>query len=175
MKRIGIDMDGVIADLHLEWVNRYNRDYSDNLKPSDIINWNWHTLVKIECGSKIYDYLDDPSIFENLPIIKNSQYVIRELSKFYELFIITSPWNPESIPAKYRWLLKNFKFIDRKNYVFTGNKSISNVDYLIDDKAENFIDLDGQGILFDAPHNQNQVDFPRVKNWLDVARFFEII
>jgi 5'(3')-deoxyribonucleotidase len=55
-KRIAFDQDQVLADLLTEWVSRYNTEYNDNLRPEDIKNWNWHNLVKPECGKKIYNH-----------------------------------------------------------------------------------------------------------------------
>ena len=173
MQRIGIDQDGVVANLHEEWLRRYNYDFNDNLQPHQITEWNWHKLTRESCQEKIYTYLDDPEIFANLSVIKGSQEVIYELSKRYEIFFVTAPFNPNNVIPKANWLNKHFPFIPSKNHVFTRNKSIINVDWLIDDKADNFIGLNGEGILFDAAHNQNEKRYLRMKDWKDVALYFE--
>lgn len=173
--RIAVDMDQVLVDLLTPWLERYNNDYQDNLKPSDIVSWNFCHIVKPECHKKIYTYLDDQSLFESLPIMDGSQEILKTLSNDYELFVVTAPWNPDNMATKFRYLQKNFSFISESNYVFTRNKSIVNADYLIDDKPDNFHEFRGKAILFEAPHNHAEVDFPRVKNWQDVGRFFEII
>jgi 5'-nucleotidase len=172
MQRLAIDQDQVLADLLGEWVARYNYDYNDNLKPDDVIHWNWDGLVKPECGDKIYSYLDDPELFENLPIIDGSQQVVEELSKYYEIFVVTAPWNAENVVPKSKWLKQHFDFIPETNYVFTRNKSIVYADWLLDDKAQNFVGFSGTGLLFDAPHNRDVDGWIRLCNWQEVREWF---
>lgn len=173
--RIGIDQDQVVADLHFEWVRRYNYDYNDNLKPSDIKEWNWHKMTHPNCQEKIYTYLDDPELFANLPVIEGSQEVIHKLSNNFEIFFITSPFNLNNVLPKGNWLSKHFEFIPSNNHVYTRNKSIANVDWLIDDKAANFRHLQGVGLLYDAPHNQKEYQFTRVMDWKDIDEYFNMI
>jgi 5'-nucleotidase len=173
MLRIGIDQDGVVANLHDEWLRRYNYDYNDCLKTEDITYWNWHDLTVKDCREKIYTYLDDPEIFASLSVIEGSQEVIQKLSNKYEIFFITSPFNPNNVVPKHNWLKKHFDFIPEDNYVFTRNKSIAHTDWLIDDKAANFKGFKGVGLLFDAAHNQDEKDYFRVKNWREVEQYFE--
>jgi 5'-nucleotidase len=172
-KRIGVDMDGVVADLHSEWLKRYNYDYNDNLKSEDVTMWNWHKLTHPNCQEKIYEYLDDPGLFENLPVIKGSQEVIEELSRSFDIYFITSPFNLNNIAPKYRWLKKNFGFIAEDRYIFTRDKSVFYGDYLIDDKPSNLVGFQGIKILYSAPHNKHNdnSEFIRAENWREIKRF----
>ena len=45
---------------------------------------------------------------------------------------------------------------------------------MIDDSVPNLKAFTGQGIVFTAPHNALDTDFPRVNRWLDVADYFEV-
>jgi 5'(3')-deoxyribonucleotidase len=65
-------------------------------------------------------------------------------------------------------------FIPDKNIVFCGDKSIIRADFMIDDSVPNLKAFTGQGIVFTAPHNALDADFPRVNRWLDVADYFEV-
>lgn len=38
--RLGIDLDGVVADFNQGWVDRYNRDFGASLSVDDIVEWN---------------------------------------------------------------------------------------------------------------------------------------
>ncbi len=174
MKRIAVDQDQVLANLLPEWIRRYNIDYDDNLTPDQVTNWNWHGIIKPECGKKIYNYLDDQELFENLPVIKDSQDVLYRLSKRYEIFVVTAPWNPQNVTPKSNWLLKHFDFIDSRNHVFTKNKSIVHADYLVDDRPSNFDNFSGIPLLYDAPHNQYENRFLRVDNWNYIAKYFGV-
>lgn len=173
-KRIAVDQDQVLADLLGEWLYRYNNDYNDNLQKDQISTWDWHKLVKPECGKKIYSYLDDPDIFESLNVIDGSQEVVEELSERYEIFVVTAPWNINNVIPKYRWLKRHFPFIDERNYVFTRNKSIVGANWLIDDKVANFKGFNGISLLFDAPHNQTEKGYTRMLNWKMIRDYFHV-
>jgi len=66
---IAVDVDGVIVDLVTPWLRRYNLDYNDDLTPESIQDWEVDKFVKIECGERIYKYIENPDIYyEALPI-----------------------------------------------------------------------------------------------------------
>ncbi len=37
--RLGIDLDGVVADFNGGWIARYNRDFGASLHPDQVIGW----------------------------------------------------------------------------------------------------------------------------------------
>ncbi|WP_246516538.1 5' nucleotidase, NT5C type [Salicibibacter cibarius] len=122
---------------------------------------------------RIQQYLNEPSFFSDLSIIKGSQEVIRDLQIEYEIFITTAAMeHPTSFEPKYQWLKKNFEFLSDLNFVFCGDKSIINADYLIDDNARHFKKFRGQGILFTAPHNIKETSYVRVNDWSEVREYF---
>jgi 5'(3')-deoxyribonucleotidase len=172
LKRIAIDMDEVIADFHAKHLHLYNSKYSESLTIEDLKGTR---LWKIRPGlsKEIFDFVDDPSFFRDLKVMEGSQEIIRELGKYYEIYITTAAMeHPTSFQAKFEWLNDNFPFIPQMNYVFCGDKSIINADYLIDDSSRHFLRFKGQGILFSAPHNINESGFVRVNNWREVADYF---
>lgn len=171
-KRIAVDQDNVIADLLTEWVRRYNLDYNDNLKPQDINSWNWHHLTKPECQEKLYTYMDDPELFLNLPVMEDSQEVLEEMNKQFDIYIVTAPFNINNAKPKYDWLSMHFPFLDPDKFVFTRDKSIIAADYLIDDKPKNLESFGGGKVLFDAPHNRLETGYFRVHNWQDLRKYF---
>jgi 5'(3')-deoxyribonucleotidase len=105
-----------------------------------------------------------------MSVIEGSQEVILALSKKYEIFIATAAMEfPTSFVHKYEWLKTHFSFIPWTHFVFCGDKSILQADYLIDDHVRNFKRFTGQGILFTSPHNVHDEWTPRVNNWQEVA------
>lgn len=166
-------MDGVIADLLSLWLKKYNKEFDDDLKPEQITLWNWHPLSKDSEGKKIYTYLDDRELFLNLPVINGSQEVLSAYKDKFNFYIVTACFNPENILPKWRWLEKNFPFLDKDKFMFVRDKGAFNGDILIDDKPANLEKFRGSGILFSAPHNLTETKFLRVNNWDDVAELFE--
>jgi 5'(3')-deoxyribonucleotidase len=89
------------------------------------------------------------------------------------VFITTAAMEvPSSFNAKFRWLARHFPFIPSSHIVFCGDKCVLAVDYLIDDNARHFERLQGEGILFTAPHNIHETRFRRVNDWFDVRKMF---
>lgn len=173
-ERICIDIDHVLANLISPWVEKYNNTYNDNLKVSDVTMWDWHILTKPECSKKIYQMLT-PDLFENLPVIDGSQEVVEKLTKKYDVFLVTAARNALVIPAKAKWIKTHFPFIKRDNVVYAVNKSICLASTLIDDSPHNLETFQGENkLLFDAPHNQDETRFIRMKNWNDIATFFKV-
>ena len=59
--------------------------------------------------------------------------------------------------------------------MFCGDKSIIRADFMIDDSLPNLKAFVGQGLVFTAPHNALDTEFPRVNGWADVARYFGVV
>lgn len=172
MKRIAIDMDEVIADFNLKHLRLFNHDYNENITTEDLGGTRLREL-RPHLKNEIIYYLHDPAFFRDLEVMKDSQEVIKELSKHYEIFITTAAMEfPTSFTAKYEWLKEHFGFLNEMNFVFCGNKSIIHADFLIDDNVRHFERFFGQGILFTAPHNLNETGHVRVNNWQEVKSYF---
>jgi len=74
---------------------------------------------------------------------------------------------------KFEWLAANFPFIDWRQIVLCGDKSIIRAEYMIDDNIYHLRRFEGEKILFDSPHNRNVPDdVHRVHNWDEVLSFF---
>jgi 5'(3')-deoxyribonucleotidase len=170
MKRIAIDMDEVIADANLRIIDWYERDFSRRITFEELHGKSFMDVVLPEHRPKIREYLHTDGFFKDMAVIENSQEVIAELSKKYEIFITTAAMEfPTSFVHKYEWMKEHFPFIPWSHIVFCGDKSIINADYLIDDRSRHFKHFRGQGILFTSPHNVLEDWNPRVNNWKEVA------
>jgi len=174
IKTIAIDIDGVVGDVLTPWLNRYNHHYHDNITPKDISEWDIHKFLKPECGLKIYDYLNDPHLYDDvIPYPDTIQYIekIKEL-KYRVVWVTSSP--AESSGRKFFWL-KEYGFItNRKDYVEMTDKSLIRADVLIDDYFVNIDSFVGKGILFSRYWNLSLKNDPRylyAKDWNDVLEY----
>ncbi len=173
MARIAVDMDEVIADALGEHLSRYNEKFGAELAKSDLLGLHIFDLIPDEHVGAAIDIVHTEDFFADLPVMPNAREVLEELSKSHEIFIATAAMEvPRSFRAKYEWLLRHFPFISPMNFVFCGDKSIVDADYLIDDNARHFLRFKGKGLLFDAPHNRNVQGYTRVNDWLAVKEFF---
>jgi hypothetical protein len=60
---------------------------------------------------------------------------------------------PTSFDDKFAWLREHFPFIPPSHIVFCGDKSVLDVDYMIDDEPRHFARFRGTPVLFSAPQN----------------------
>jgi 5'(3')-deoxyribonucleotidase len=173
LKRICVDMDEVMADAIAEHLLRYNRDYKGNITKEDLRGKRFWQVVPEMHHPVLDDYLRAEDFFEVLEVMPDSQRVMAALQQRYEVFIATAAMEvPTSFNAKYRWLERLFPFIPHTHIVFCGDKSILLADYLIDDNPRQLARFRGEGILYDAPHNEMVTGYRRVKNWLDIEALF---
>lgn len=173
MKRIAIDMDEVLADTLAEHLARYNRDHGEAVTKADLEGKWLREIVSIDRQERLEGYLRSEDFFEDLPVMEDSQRVLRAMAERYEIFIATSAMEfPNSFGPKYRWLRRHFPFLEPSRFVFCGDKNILRADYLIDDQPRQLRVFAGEGILFTAPHNMGMSGYPRVDNWGQVERMF---
>lgn len=172
-KTIAVDVDWVLAKLLDKWLRTYNAIFNDNLVPDDITTWNLVEHVKEEAKPFALNIFDIHKFYRDLEVVSDSQRVLEKLSETYEIIIVTDPYTRMSYKSKHDWLEENFPFIPKKNYVFTGNKSIVKADYLIDDGVHNLESFSGTPILYDSPYSQKEDRFYRVKNWQDIEHVFD--
>ena len=172
-KRITIDMDETICDTltrHIDW---YNAEFKQNLKTSDLLGTKIYSRVPADHLARVRSYPDNPEFFVDLKPLDDAIEVIKELSQRFDIYIATAAMeHPTSFAAKYDWLVKYLPFLYPMNFVFCGDKGIVNADYLIDDSSRHFKYFSGQGVLFTAPHNVNEVVDVRVDNWQAVKNYF---
>ncbi len=171
MKRIAIDMDGVMANVKPKFLDLYEQDYGIRLQPEQYLGKKIYQLPNV---MEFRNHYFQKGFFRDLEVMENAVEVIKWLQEHYEVFITTAAMEfRNSFEDKYDWLAEHFPYLHWKNIVFCGNKSIINADYMIDDNAFNFEGFIGKGLLFTAFHNVEEKRYTRVDNWLEVKTFFE--
>jgi 5'-nucleotidase len=171
--RIAVDMDEVMADSIARFQEWYGRDFQLELTLEALQGKEPADAVALEHQASLRAYPNTPGFFKDLPVIADCQQVLQRIAEHHELFVATAAMEfPNSFLDKYNWLQKHFSFIPWRNYIFCGDKSILNADYLIDDNGYNFEGFRGEGILFSAPHNANETRYHRVKSWQEIAGIF---
>jgi len=176
LARICVDMDEVMADTLAEHLRRYNQAFDEEVKVDDLVGKGLWEITPLDRQQQLRAFLDAEDFFEDLPLMPDSQQVLKDLSARFEIYIATQAMAvPNSLGPKYRWLQRHFSFIPPTHYVFCGNKSILRADYLIDDLPRNLLRFEGQGLLYSAPHNLTATGFVRMNNWQDVADYFAAI
>jgi 5'-nucleotidase len=157
MKTIAFDVDGVVADILTEWLDRYNKEWNDVLTPNNITEWGIDKFVKPGCGKHIFKYLDDPSLYDNVfPYLGALECVNKLKEQGYRIVWATS--SPAlSYGRKFFWLKEHGFISDQKDYFETQDKSLIRADVLVDDYQNNLSDFIGRRILLSRPWNTNSL------------------
>ena len=172
-KTIAIDMDEVVADALGKLIHLYETEYRLSVDRERLQGRFLAEVIDPAHSHVVREYLLQQDFFADLDIIPNSQEVIKELTQQYDVFIVTAAMGfPDSLRAKYDWLLKHFPFLPWRNFVFCGDKHIIGTDYLIDDLPRNLETFKGEPIIFTSPHNVHETRFQRVSSWAEVRAFF---
>ena len=129
MKRIYIDMDNVIVDYDTAMHN---------------VSFFERILYK--------NRLDEiPGIYARMRPIDGAIESVRELSKKYDIYILSSPqWNNTSAWSdKVTWIKKHLSDVCYKRVILTHNKSLCKGDYIIDDRSANgTCDFEGEWLHY---------------------------
>ncbi len=165
-----VDMDEVMANTFKAHIDRYNTDFNENLTEAECLGREVWQCVPEDRQESIHKHPSLEGFFTELEPIKDSQAVLKDLSKKYEVYIASAAMQyPKSLFEKYRWLDEHFPFIHWKKRILCGDKHILSGDILIDDRAFNLETFNGRAIMFTSPHNVNNNGFERMHTWLEVA------
>lgn len=167
MKRIAVDMDGVMADTDSHYINLYYEEYGVRV-PSEQLSGKSEGAGFPE-KEAIGKFVRSAGFFRTLPVMPGAVAAIAELMKHFEIYIVSAAMEfPKSLPEKHEWLQEHFPFISWRNIIFCGDKSIINADYMIDDHPKNLDNFKGRTIMFNCSHNANVNHHQRVMSWAEV-------
>jgi 5'-nucleotidase len=173
MKRVLIDMDEVIADPMGEMMEWYKNNYGAEADRNKMLGGSWVRGFPEEHQQLIRERLFSPGFFRNLPVMEDSQHVLKEMNEQYEIFIVSAATEfPNSLKDKLEWLLEHFPFFSWKQLVLCGDKRMVQGDYMIDDHERNLKHFTGKPYLFTSWHNLNVTGYDRLNNWKEVAEVF---
>nr|WP_299381392.1 5'(3')-deoxyribonucleotidase [Allomuricauda sp.] len=165
-----VDMDEVIADTYLAHLELYNEKFGADLQLEHCAGKEAWECVAPEHREHVKNHARQVGFFKDLKVIGNSQEVLAELDKKYEVYIASAAMQfPNSLKEKSDWLDEFFPFIPWQRRILCGHKFVLKGDILIDDRAYNLETFDGRSMMFTSPHNINTNGFERVNSWLEIA------
>ena len=154
MERIIIDMDEVIADPMGDMISWYKIKYNQAVDYQKMLGGSWVNGFPEEHQSLVQKRLMTEGFFRNLPVMKDSVEVLKEINQYYEVFIVSAATEfPNSLKDKLEWLLENFPFLTWKQLALCGDKRLVCGDYMIDDHVKNLSHFNGKKYLFTSAHN----------------------
>jgi 5'-nucleotidase len=172
MKRIIVDMDDVLADATGQFIHYYEKEFGVRIERSVL-----HGKEEGEGFPDNHDVLRQfpyrENFFRTMAVNADSQEVMRQLNKKYEVFIVSAAMEfPLSLSEKLAWLQEHFPFLSWKQFVFCGSKAIVHGDFMIDDLPHNLEKFNGARLIYSAPHNLQFNHFERVNSWREIGERF---
>jgi 5'-nucleotidase len=168
MKRILVDMDGVLADVYARYAELYEEQTGLVKSKEELIGYK-----EAESYPDAIQWVSTPGFFRSLPVMPDSQRVLKLLNESYEIIIVSMATEyPSSLTDKQLWLNEHFPFISWRQVVFCGNKSLIPADIMIDDHFKNLDYFKGETIMFLQPHNLESTDHNHVtvSSWAEIEK-----
>ena len=168
--KLALDLDGVIWDLVRPWIHVYNILYKDDIKVEDIKEYKLSNTLSKATPEELHNILLQESFWNSVIPFKYSEEYLIKMNNEFNLYIATKT-DYRIYGIKVNRFLKLFPFIKPEQIICINDKSLLDVDWLVDDCVDN---LNGNynKILLDASYNRDTDEFIRAKNLKEV---YEII
>lgn len=155
----GIDIDGVIRDLVPSMLSVYNENFNENLGICDVkvydVDTQFPRILKetgMSASSWFFERNGHAVFFESDPI-GNPSDIVNRLRKYGKVVIISYQKSFSNKVDTLEWLNKNG--IEYDGICFLKDKSIVDVDYLIDDNPDYLVGSNCMNsVLITAPYNE---------------------
>ena len=168
MKRILVDMDGVLVDIYTRFFELHEKETGQRLIVDDVAG-----LLEAEAFQNQRKWVSEPGFFRNLPVMQGCCEVLKRLNYHYGIIIVSLATEfPYCLTDKQLWLHDNFPFISWKQIVFCGDKNIIESEIMIDDHLKNLDHFKGETIMFTQPPNMLQKNsrHTRVSSWAEIEK-----
>jgi len=139
--RIGIDMDGVLADFNTGWMSRYNQDFGTDLDASLVREWNGlHTLTHFETMGQFWEWAQGRgrSTFRDAPPMPGAIETIKRIGARHRVCIVSSKF-AWAIPDSLAWLADHG--VPAREVHFLWDKTLADCDIYLDDAPHQLEEL----------------------------------
>ena len=137
-KKVAIDLDGVIWDLVRPWIIYYNLLYEDSVSYEEILEYDLSKTMTKASYDEIKSILKKKSFWNSVFPFEYAVEYLYKINKDFDLYIATAT-SYEIATVKIKRFLKLFPFISSNQIICIHNKSLLDVDWLIDDCADNLL------------------------------------
>lgn len=121
--RVGVDVDGVLADLHSAGLAIINQILGSGIPIQDLTTWDLETLVPEGRREEFWAQLDRRGFHDDLRPLPGSQEGLAALQDVAEVYVVTSyvKTSPTWVYERDKWLHEHF-YIPRSHVIHTRAK-----------------------------------------------------
>lgn len=170
---IGVDIDGVIRDIHTPTLQWWEEQSGIKKTLDDIKGWNIATWLGVNPDEHDWFYkawFSEQSIFLWSKPIPGAIAGLRKLSEENEILLITSQHGATKLMTV-KWVMDHIAAEGYDAIILTSNKDLIKTDVLIDDAPHNLLGHPaGIKLLYDQPWNRKETLYERVIGWDDILR-----
>lgn len=180
MLKMAIDFDDVLFPTLENVIGLYNKRYSYNIDIASITTYDLTESLPTDVADELISLFSDKEACFNLQPYKGAVRTVKMLTEQgHEIFIVTST-DIKNMEWKENLLQKYFPFIPKKNFIRIHNKSLLNVDVLVEDKLENLKSTFAERICIDQPWNRDSksdwvYSIYRIHNWGEIMNIISEI
>jgi 5'(3')-deoxyribonucleotidase len=169
--RVGLDIDGVVADF-AGWANEWLARHHDT-DPKPVDRWDWY--LGYENGEtawrKLWDHVAENGVFRRLSLLPHAFAAIRALDRAGHDIVYVTARNPRYYDDTLHWL--EARRLPLTELHLERDKWSVPTDIFLDDQPGNVTDLLEHGVnayLFRRPWNEDTTDLPAVQGWGEFVR-----
>ena len=174
--KIGIDFDNILSNTTSAYLDLFNKLVSTNYTMEDIRDWDMRKVLPEKYKYLIETLWNNKELWDSIKPLNESQVYVNLLSKEHEVYIVTAT-GLQTVDNKFSWLWKNYPFLDKDKFIIANDKTMIDLDVLIDDYQNNLLGGKYKGILFTYPWNEDfnaeQNDIIRVRNWTEAYKVIQ--
>ena len=180
MLKIALDFDGVLFPTMERVIEVYNKKHNSSIDMSQITMYNLYDDFDSGVADELIELFVDKNVYDYLQPYKGAVRSVKALvEQGHEIYIATST-DVRNMEWKEELLKKHFPFIPKKNLIRIHNKSLLNVDVLVEDKIDNLKSTFADRVCFNQPWNQdNDADWVysiyRIHHWGEIINVIQNI
>lgn len=162
------DMDNVLENFTKLWIRVLNVKYGNSVEYDRMSSYDIHKYFPKLSDKQIFEPLNVPEFYYALEPTPGAYDCLKALMKEgFQVYVLSKSYY-KITKCKVEFIKHYFPFMDWKQFISCCNKQLLTGNALVDDYPGNLTNGHYRGILYSAPWNQGNKDFPIVNDFNEV-------